>query len=463
MKKSLQFILVFVLAIGMFVIPGAIAKAEEKEEKTINNNTIRLWSKRDYGSGYWADFKFLDMGDGTVRLRPVSNGNIIDSSQLPDNTRLSHPYTIKFYDNEGSVYYSKDFPGNRSIKSVAQDLENIKMRHGLDSIQITYELAKNALVSISGTVYSNIDNYNFGNLYKEAASKYSFRVERDGLYAEYRNQVRIPDGEYIIETAENPNRVLDILDGYNTGVTDFNKSKTTQKFKMEYNNTNKAYKIRTVDNRFIGGSTNVIATAGPYLDQFWYLENAENGRHRLVNAHNTEKLLNLDANNTNISVAERRNNFKQEFKFIKPENKTEVEIIEGEWAIASKLNHEMVLDSEENTNNVLIWPNRYRDHQRWIFEYNPNKKAYVIRNKGRNTVLTWDSSKGNNVITHNYNSAYADQYWILENVGNGDYIFKNYYNQNLILDLYGSNTNNGSNIQVHERKNTDNQKFKLIR
>ncbi len=76
--------------------------------------------------------------------------------------------------------------------------------------------------------------------------------------------------------------------------------------------------------------------------------------------------------------------------------------------------------------------------------------------------LTWYSADERNVGIHPF-SNYDDQFWVLEDVGDGYYIFKNYKNQNLVLDVVGGATNNNTNIEVHERHNGNNQKFKLLR
>ncbi|PED41886.1 hypothetical protein COK98_32090 [Bacillus cereus] len=54
-----------------------------------------------------------------------------------------------------------------------------------------------------------------------------------------------------------------------------------------------------------------------------------------------------------------------------------------------------------------------------------------------------------------------EYYWILEDIGNDYYIIKNFKNPNLVLDVKDGKTNNDTPIQVHERNETNAQKFKL--
>lgn len=149
---------------------------------------------------------------------------------------------------------------------------------------------------------------------------------------------------------------------------------------------------------------------------------------------------------------------------IKIEKNISKNIITGAYYIASKINTNKVLDvnNDTSTNNVTIWDVLGGDNQIWRVDYYPNKNAYKFINNSTGLVLAWNSSLNNNVFVYNDLEKADDQYWILEDVGDGYMIIKNYHNSNLVLDLYNSNTNNGSEIQVHYRNNTNNQKFKLI-
>lgn len=465
MRKVLQFILTFIIGISIFLAPSNIVKAEEIEEKSISDNKVMLWidNANSLASSFWGGFKFLDMGDGTVRFRPIINGQIGNANELPSNLFLGHPYTVKFYDNEGSVYYSKQFTSGYLVRDFASEIGNVKMRYGLDSFQISY-ISNTNLIQILGTIHSNLDSSSFHKLSKNTSQMYSFRVERDGLYAQYINQVRIPDGEYIIETAWNPDRVLDVFSEYNAGVGNYNSNSNYQKFNLEYDTTNKAYKIRS---NYYGNVLNWQSNTGNdanysydrnFSEQFWYLQRTSNDNYRLINAKDTSKSLNLDANNYNISVANTSDSIKQQFKFIKPSDKQNADIIQ----ITPKITSNKILDVNTTSYNVTLYDNNKTNNQKWILEYVESKNAYLIKSLLDGRVLAWDSSKGSNVITYKYINS-DDQYWILDNLGNGEYIIKSYKNPNMVLDVYGSNTSSGTNIQVFQRKDSDNQKFYITR
>ncbi|MDO4534992.1 MAG: RICIN domain-containing protein, partial [Clostridium perfringens] len=113
--------------------------------------------------------------------------------------------------------------------------------------------------------------------------------------------------------------------------------------------------------------------------------------------------------------------------------------------------------------NITIWDDANVSQQRWRFKYDSSKNAYAIISSYSDSGLMWNVSNfSSNVIAAGQGYTNS-QLWVLEDVGNGYYIFKSYHNQDMVLDLYKSDIRNASNIQVHLRHNGDNQKFKLIR
>ena len=188
-----------------------------------------------------------------------------------------------------------------------------------------------------------------------------------------------------------------------------------------------------------------------------------NGTYRISSARNPSKFLNLDANYTNISVANERNNIKQQFKFVKVGEKKSLS--DGHWRIVSKLDNNKTLNVDiggRDPWNVTIWDNANVSQQQWEFEYDYSKGAYRIKDKYYNLYLSWDPS-GLSTSVRSMGGYHTGAYWVLEYVGDGYYIFKNYHNQNMVLDLTNSNTKNGSNIIVNQKSNSNNQKFRIFR
>lgn len=135
-------------------------------------------------------------------------------------------------------------------------------------------------------------------------------------------------------------------------------------------------------------------------------------------------------------------------------------VIKGERQIAPKTDHKKAITVDtggSNPNNVSIVGYISQPQQRWIFEYDISKKAYIIKSKLNNKVLAWDSKNGNNVVVQDYNSNSAEQYWIPEMFGIGSYVFKNYKDTNKVLGFNGYNSLKEMNIEVQQRNNSNNQ------
>lgn len=445
--------------------------------KNISGNRIELLALTGswFPTSSYHQFGFYDMGDGSVRLRAMANNSFIDPESLP-TTAIVPSCVIKFIDNTGAIYWEGNYTVfSYSIKHIAKDISNVKLRYGLDSIQIIHENSydqKN--LKIFGTVKSNLEEIDFvNNIRKNTEENYSFRIERDGLYAQYMKQIRLPENrEYIIETVEEPVKVLSQSFSHNAEVAIYKSLDSgRQTFNLIYDNKEKAYKIKTIWASVIywetaSGKSVKISNGYVPEDAFWYLQRSDNNSYNLLSASNIGQFLNLDSNGVNISVAEKRNNIKQKFRIIEP---IEKDITIGEWFIASKIDNNKVLDvnNDISHNDVTIWAKQDGNNQKWKFVYNAQKNAYKIISKiNENNVLAWNdyfaAGDGRNVFITPFEDK-NEHYWVLEDLGDKTYILKNYKDLNLVLDLYNSDLSNRTNIQVHTNKNTENQKFKLIR
>ncbi len=160
--------------------------------------------------------------------------------------------------------------------------------------------------------------------------------------------------------------------------------------------------------------------------------------------------------NNIVKAEEHQNSINIEAKSSSPR------VITGRWKIASKLDNNKLVSA--NSNNVFIWDNEGNDTQVWEFEHYADEDMYTIKNVHTGKYLTWDTKNGRNVFTTSPSSHYNyEQFWHLFYYNDGYFTFSNYKDRNLKLDIYGGNTTNGTNIQVHERAGAgDNQLFKLI-
>ncbi|WP_319007006.1 metallophosphoesterase [Bacillus thuringiensis] len=129
-------------------------------------------------------------------------------------------------------------------------------------------------------------------------------------------------------------------------------------------------------------------------------------------------------------------------------------IFSGQHQIVTALNNSSVLSFDGSPDgNVVLSSNNNASTQKWNFSYNSTKNGYIISSPSNtNLVLAWNAEgTSRNVFATPFVSAYDEHYWALERVNNNEYIFKNKKNPNLVLDVFNSQTSNGTNISVHER------------
>ncbi|MCC2544701.1 insecticidal delta-endotoxin Cry8Ea1 family protein [Bacillus thuringiensis] len=141
------------------------------------------------------------------------------------------------------------------------------------------------------------------------------------------------------------------------------------------------------------------------------------------------------------------------------------EIPSGVYQIATSINNTSVIDKHLQNNTVHLWENAGNDNQKWIVEYDAAKLAYQIKSfYNSNVTLTYSTI--NRTLTCDHNYKLDEQYWIFQHVGEGDYIIKNKYNPNLVLDVHNGNPTNGTAIKVQEQHDLNSphifaQKFKF--
>ncbi|HHP1053800.1 TPA: insecticidal delta-endotoxin Cry8Ea1 family protein [Bacillus thuringiensis] len=138
-------------------------------------------------------------------------------------------------------------------------------------------------------------------------------------------------------------------------------------------------------------------------------------------------------------------------------------IIPGEYQIVTAINNSSVLDLNSGT-RVTLWSNSRGAHQIWSFMYDHQRNAYVIRNVSNpSLVLTWDFTSSNNIVfAAPFSPGRDEQYWIAENFQNG-FVLGNLRNPNMVLDVSGGSTSNGTNIIAYPRHNGNAQRFFIRR
>ncbi|PEV64345.1 hypothetical protein CN423_14960 [Bacillus cereus] len=279
---------------------------------------------------------------------------------------------------------------------------------------------------------------------------------------------------YKIKTALNGTSGVDIPvnqdpDG-NRNVHLYNDNSTKRhQWDIHYNEIRKAYQIHCVEDptkvlawNDNNGSKNVFVTKNQDKDEsYWRLEDVGNSYYIIENYKDSNLVLDVKGaktdNYTPIQVHERNETNAQKFK-LKPV------IIQGVYKIKTALNGTSGVDvSNLGNKNVQLYQDNTITRSHWKFQYNKNKDAYQIVNLWfKNEVMAWNDYKGSKNVFVTKNHGRDEHYWRLEDVGDGYYIIKNYKNPNFVLDVADANTNNNTNIQVHEKNKTNAQKFKLV-
>ncbi|CBZ02673.1 hemagglutinin [Clostridium botulinum] len=110
--------------------------------------------------------------------------------------------------------------------------------------------------------------------------------------------------------------------------------------------------------------------------------------------------------------------------------------------------------------NLYTWNNDR--NQKWTIRYNEEKAAYQFFNEIlSNGVLTWIFSNGNTVRVYSNDQNNDAQYWLINPVPDTyeTYTITNLRDKTKALDLYNSQTANGTDIQVFNYHGDDNQKW----
>ncbi len=306
-----------------------IEMSNSTHPNSIQNNTIRLNSVRNgnYFNQFWTDFGFYKYPDGTYRLKNLYNGIFYDFYEINSGDTIYRDTVFIFRNSDGQIYRSDSFRMGTKMSYAAAIFQLIELNQG-DSVQIITSGDLGRHGAIGGYVNNNLSNLDFGyKLDAHNSRKFQFRVQEDGLYAEYIEQSRIPDGNYMIETAEDSNKALTVIQENNSiKVSSKGMYDGKQKFNLTYDNVKKAYRIKSLySNDYLSWNSNqnndvIHFGGGDYADQLWYLVKQKNtDNYTLVNALNTNRILNLDSNKTNISVAADRDSILQKFTFTKIE------------------------------------------------------------------------------------------------------------------------------------------------
>lgn len=144
------------------------------------------------------------------------------------------------------------------------------------------------------------------------------------------------------------------------------------------------------------------------------------------------------------------------------------ELSDGTYIIQSIINSSKVIDlssaNTSNGSNIQLYQDNDTNAQKWIFTKQNDGYYQIASSINQNKVfdITYGAiTNYSNIQLYDVNNSNA-QKWNLVPIGNEIYTLKTTDN-NYCLDLKGAGTSNGTNVQLYQCNNTNAQKFKLIK
>ena len=287
----------------------------------------------------------------------------------------------------------------------------------------------------------------------------------------------IENGTYILKSALNANKVVDIYagstsNGANAQLYTRNDS-NAQKFNINYLG-NGYYTIQCVSSKkmldvYAAGKTN-----GTNVDQYasngtdaqkWVIRKESNGYYSIISKCNN---LYLDVaagstkDGTNLQMFQRNGTKSQLFTFEKTMVAQQT-IKDGMYKIKSAKDTSKVVTvangSTANSANIELSTDKNNKYQKFHVTH-LGSGYYSIR--AVHTKLSLDvkgssTINGTNVLQYTYTGS-NNQKWIIKDCGNGRYNIISKCN-NLCLDVAAGSTKDGTNIQMYAGNGTDAQKF----
>ncbi len=287
----------------------------------------------------------------------------------------------------------------------------------------------------------------------------------------------IANGTYIIKSALNSQKVLDVAGGSTSNGANVQlytgNSSNAQRFNVTHLG-NGYYTIQCVQSKKVldvaGASkengANVQQYAGNNSDaQKWLIKKEKSGYYSIVSKCNG---LYIDiagastANGTNVQMYKGNGTKSQLFAFEKVEPPTKT-IENGTYMIKSALNTKKVLDipgaSTANGANVQLYTGNGTNAQKFSISYlgDGYYTIQVAHSKKVLDVAGAGKSNGTNVQQYAGNKSDA-QKWIIKKESNGYYSIISKCN-NLYLDIAGASTKDGTNVQMYQGNKTKSQLF----
>ena len=335
----------------------------------------------------------------------------------------------------------------------------------------------------SNEISNNETNNNEIKEIKENILNENSSTVKENLYISKSDGKTINDGTYVIASALNENKVIDVSaastkSGANIQIWDED-DVAQQRFNVKYLGdgyytitASHSSKVMDVSGAGKVNGTNVQQYESNGTDaQKWIIKEAGNGYYYIISKCNGLYLNVEDGstkNGTNINMNKRNNSKSQKFRFVLYEELKGTEVIEsGNYVISTKIDNNYVLDisaaSIKDGGNVQLWSNANVKQQRFYIKYLGDGYYTIEANHSSKVLDVEDSGKKNGTNVQQYTSNGSDaQKWVIKEAGEGYYYIISKVNGKY-LDVCAGKAYNGNNIHVYEKNETNAQKFKLTK
>ena len=142
--------------------------------------------------------------------------------------------------------------------------------------------------------------------------------------------------------------------------------------------------------------------------------------------------------------------------------KNEGALESGTYAICSTVNQRLVFDvawaSKSSGANVTLWSNNGGSNQKWNVTFDDQGFATIL-NVNSNMALTMGDAAPCGNVVQAANTGAPNQKWVIVKSGNDSFALASVVDPSLVVDVFGNNHNDGTNIEVYSSIGNTAQRF----
>lgn len=436
---------------GIYTIESSLGKVLEVGDEVINNGTnIQV---NEYTGSDGQKWKFTNVGDGYYTITSVADDSkVID---VKDGSNL-----------RGTLVQMYDLNNTNAQKWL--------LKYAGDGYYYLISKCNNLYLDVMDGSSKNGTNLQVWDGNQTSAQKFLLKEVIEPTQT-------IDDGNYIIHSALDNNKVLDVYMGRTTNYTNVqlydvaNYRNNAQIWNIKYLgdgyysistllDSNKVLDLQNND-AVNGGNIQIFDSNGTDAQKF-IIKDSGDGYYNILTANNY-KYLDVDnastCNGTNIQVYQGNGTNAQKFELEKIEF---APLEEGLYTISSALNNDKVLTLDNsvasNMSKVFLSSSNDENNQKWYIR-DLGSDVFCIEpviNQKRALDFVWgNASNGTQAWIYDQNDTYS-QKWYIKYVGDGYYSIIT-QNGGLYLDVDNAGTDDGTKIQIYNGNGTEAQKFKF--